>query len=85
MCAHSGSCWFRIGLKGTLVHSGHSAGVPNVILQMNRIISALEKWAPDYQSRFTFMGVKPTVNFGSVEGRMALESVQDAVLLQSLS
>ena len=50
------------------MHSGHSAGVTNVIQQMNRVISALERWVPDYQGRFTFMGVKPTVNFGSIEG-----------------
>ncbi|HZW57445.1 MAG TPA: M20/M25/M40 family metallo-hydrolase [Nitrososphaerales archaeon] len=68
MCSHSGSCWFRIGLKGTLVHTGHSLAVSNVIQQMNRIITALEKWIPDYQSRYTFMGVKPTVNVGSIEG-----------------
>lgn len=68
MSAHSGSCWFRIGLSGTLVHSGHSAGVPNAILQMNRIIGELEKWIPDYQSKFTYKGAKPTVNIGSVEG-----------------
>ena len=68
MTAHSGSCWFRIGLKGTLVHSGHSAGVNNVILQMNRVIDELERWIPDYQARYTYQGSKPTVNLGSVEG-----------------
>lgn len=68
MHAHSGSCWFKIGLKGKLVHTGHSSGVKNVVLQMNRIISALENWIPDYQERFSFMGAKPTVNIGSIEG-----------------
>ncbi len=68
MCAHSGSCWFRIGLKGTLVHTGHSAKVTNVIQQMSRVITALEEWIPDYQSRFMFRGAKPTVNIGSIEG-----------------
>lgn len=68
MCAHSGSCWFRIGLRGTLVHTGHSGGMQNVIQQMNRIITALEEWIPDYQARFSFMGSKPTVNIGSIEG-----------------
>ncbi|MDA4111550.1 MAG: M20/M25/M40 family metallo-hydrolase, partial [Thaumarchaeota archaeon] len=68
MCAHSGSCWFRIGLKGTLVHTGHAGSVSNVIQQMNKIISALERWVPDYKSRYSFRGVEPTVNFGSVEG-----------------
>jgi acetylornithine deacetylase/succinyl-diaminopimelate desuccinylase-like protein len=68
MSSHSGSCWFRIGLKGTLVHTGHSSGVKNVILQMNKIVSALEAWVPGYQERFTFMGTKPTVNIGSIEG-----------------
>ncbi|HEY6283653.1 MAG TPA: M20/M25/M40 family metallo-hydrolase [Nitrososphaerales archaeon] len=68
MTAHSGSCWFRIGLKGTLVHSGHSAGVTNVILQMNRVIDELERWIPGYQARYTYLGSKPTVNLGSIEG-----------------
>ncbi|HEV2137994.1 MAG TPA: M20/M25/M40 family metallo-hydrolase [Nitrososphaerales archaeon] len=68
MTAHSGSCWFRIGLKGTLVHSGHSAGVSNVIQQMNRVIDELERWIPDYQARYTYLGSKPTVNLGSIEG-----------------
>ncbi|MHB8566035.1 MAG: M20 family metallopeptidase [Nitrososphaerales archaeon] len=68
MCAHSGSCWFRIGLKGTLVHTGHAAKVTNVIQQMNRVITAIEKWVSDYQERFSFMGIKPTVNIGSIEG-----------------
>jgi len=68
MAAHSGSCWFRIGLSGSLVHTGHSAGVTNAILQMNRVIGELEKWIPGYQSRFTYMGAKPTVNLGSIEG-----------------
>jgi acetylornithine deacetylase len=68
MHAHSGSCWFKISLKGSLVHTGHSSGVKNVILDMSRIISALESWIPSYQERFTFMGKKPTVNIGSIEG-----------------
>jgi acetylornithine deacetylase/succinyl-diaminopimelate desuccinylase-like protein len=68
MNAHSGSCWFKIGLKGTLVHTGHSAGTRNVILEMNKVISALEKWIPSYQNRFSYMGTKPTVNIGSIEG-----------------
>jgi acetylornithine deacetylase/succinyl-diaminopimelate desuccinylase-like protein len=68
MCAHSGSCWFKIGLRGTLVHTGHAGSTKNVIQQMNRIISALGEWIPDYQERFSFMGAKPTVNIGSIEG-----------------
>lgn len=68
MCAHSGSCWFRISLRGSLVHTGHSAGGKNVILQMNRIVSSIEEWIPDYQSRFSYNGSKPTVNVGSIEG-----------------
>ncbi|MDA4128973.1 MAG: M20/M25/M40 family metallo-hydrolase [Thaumarchaeota archaeon] len=68
MAAHSGSCWFKIGLKGSLVHTGHSAGVSNVIQQMNRVISELERWIPDYQKRFSYMGAKPTVNLGSIQG-----------------
>ena len=68
MCAHSGSCWLKIGLKGTLVHTGHAAKVTNVILQMNRVITALEEWIADYQSRYMYKGVKPTVNIGSIEG-----------------
>jgi acetylornithine deacetylase/succinyl-diaminopimelate desuccinylase-like protein len=68
MRAHSGSCWIKISLKGSLVHTGHSTGVKNVILQMNKIISALEAWIPDYQERFSYMGTKPTVNIGSIEG-----------------
>jgi acetylornithine deacetylase/succinyl-diaminopimelate desuccinylase-like protein len=35
---------------------------------MNRVISELERWIPDYQARFTYMGAKPTVNMGSIEG-----------------
>ncbi len=68
MNAHSGSCWFRIGLKGTLVHTGHALNVTNVIQQMNRVIVALEEWIPEYQQRYEFMGAKPTVNIGSIEG-----------------
>lgn len=68
MAAHSGSCWFKVSLSGSLVHTGHAAGVKNAILQMNRLIGELESWIPDYQSRFTYMGTKPTVNMGSIEG-----------------
>jgi acetylornithine deacetylase len=68
MRSHSGSCWFRIGLRGSLVHTGHAQKTPNTILQMNRIISALEDWIPSYQSAFTYRGSKPTVNVGSIEG-----------------
>lgn len=68
MAAHSGSCWFRISLKGSLVHTGHAAGVSNVIQQMNRVISEVERWIPDYQAKHTYMGSKPTVNIGSIEG-----------------
>ncbi|MFI5420412.1 MAG: M20 family metallopeptidase [Nitrososphaerales archaeon] len=68
MCSHSGSCWFRIGLKGTLVHTGHAGGVSNVIQQMSKIISALEKWAPDYKARYIYKDKEPTVNIGSIEG-----------------
>jgi acetylornithine deacetylase/succinyl-diaminopimelate desuccinylase-like protein len=68
MCAHSGSCWMKISLKGSLVHTGHASNVTNVIQQMNRVISSLEQWVPDYQARYKFMGVSPTVNIGSIEG-----------------
>jgi acetylornithine deacetylase/succinyl-diaminopimelate desuccinylase-like protein len=68
MYAHSGSCWFRIGIKGTLVHTGHAANTPNAIQQMNRVISEIEDWIPEYQKKFAFMGTKPTVNIGSIEG-----------------
>lgn len=68
MTKHSGSCWFKISLKGKLVHTGHALGVNNVILQMNRVISAIENWIPEYQEKYKFMGVKPTVNIGSIEG-----------------
>ncbi len=68
MCAHSGSCWFKIGLRGALVHTGHAGSTKNAILQMNRILTALEKWIPDYQARFSYMGSIPTVNVGSIEG-----------------
>ncbi len=68
MTAHFGSVWAKISLKGTLVHTAHSAGVTNVILQMNRIVTALERWFPEYQQRFSYKGVKPTVNVGSIEG-----------------
>jgi acetylornithine deacetylase/succinyl-diaminopimelate desuccinylase-like protein len=68
MCAHSGSCWFKISMKGALVHTGHAGGSKNLIQQMSRIVSAIEAWVPDYQSRYSFMGAKPTVNIGSIEG-----------------
>ncbi|MHB1908799.1 MAG: M20 family metallopeptidase [Nitrososphaerales archaeon] len=68
MVEHSGSCWFKICLKGKLVHTGHSSGVSNVISQMNKIITALENWIPKYQDRFLFRNSKPTVNLGSIEG-----------------
>jgi acetylornithine deacetylase/succinyl-diaminopimelate desuccinylase-like protein len=68
MNTHSGSCWFRIGLKGTLVHTGHALNVTNVIQQMNCVISALDEWIPEYQKRYSYKGSKPTVNIGSIEG-----------------
>jgi acetylornithine deacetylase/succinyl-diaminopimelate desuccinylase-like protein len=68
MRAHSGSCWFKIGLKGTLVHTGHAGSTPNAILYMNRLITALEKWVPEYQKKYVYRGVKPTVNFGAIDG-----------------
>lgn len=68
MRAHSGSCWFRVSLKGSLVHTGHAQKTPNAILQMNRIITAVENWIPDYQNRFVYRNVKPTVNIGSIDG-----------------
>jgi acetylornithine deacetylase/succinyl-diaminopimelate desuccinylase-like protein len=68
MPAHSGSCWFKISLKGALVHTGHAQGVSNVVQQMSRVIAALEEWIPGYQNRYAYMGSKPTVNIGSIEG-----------------
>ncbi len=68
MAAHSGSCWFKISLRGALVHTGHATGVANAIQQMSLVIGELERWIPDYQKRFTYMGAKPTVNLGSIEG-----------------
>jgi acetylornithine deacetylase/succinyl-diaminopimelate desuccinylase-like protein len=68
MCSHSGSCWFKISLKGSLVHTGHSQNVPNVIYQMTRVIDSLEHWIPDYQERYKYKGQKPTVNVGAIEG-----------------
>jgi acetylornithine deacetylase/succinyl-diaminopimelate desuccinylase-like protein len=68
MTAHSGSCWFKISLKGQLVHTGHALGVTNTILMMNRVLSELESWIPEYQQKYTYMGAKPTVNVGSIEG-----------------
>ena len=68
MTSHSGSCWFRIGLTGSLVHTGHAGGVSNTIQKMSSLIGEIDRWVPGYQSRFTYMGTKPTVNFGSIEG-----------------
>src|SRR5712692_4790532 len=47
MEAHSGICWFKISLKGTLIHTAHALGTGNVVQQMNRIVTALEEWIPD--------------------------------------
>jgi acetylornithine deacetylase len=68
MPTHSGSCWFKISLKGALVHTAHALGTGNVVQQMNRIVTALEEWIPDYEDRYTYEGSKPTVNIGSIEG-----------------
>ena len=81
MCAHSGSCWFKIGLRGNLVHTGHAGGTKNVIQQMNKIITALEEWIPNYQMRFDYMGAKPTVNVGSNRRWMALACLADSGFL----
>ncbi len=67
MTEHFGSVWAKISLRGLLRHTAHSAGVTNVILQMNRIISELEGWLPKYVEKYTYKGVPPTVNIGSLE------------------
>lgn len=68
MTEHFGSVWAKISLKGVLRHTAHAAGVPNVILQLNRVISELERWLPEYYvKKYTYKGVKPIVNIGSVE------------------
>jgi acetylornithine deacetylase/succinyl-diaminopimelate desuccinylase-like protein len=68
MASHSGSCWFKISLRGSLVHTGRAGGVTNVIQQMGVVMRDIERWVPDYQKRFSYMGVKPTVNLGSIQG-----------------
>jgi acetylornithine deacetylase len=68
MLTHFGSVWAKIYLKGKMVHTAHSAGLTNLILQMNRVLTVMEEWIPKYQERFSFGGVKPTVNVGSIEG-----------------
>ncbi len=68
MLAHFGSVWAKISLRGQMVHTAHSAGTTNLILQMNRVLQVLEEWIPQYQERYTYLGVKPTVNIGAIEG-----------------
>ncbi len=68
MLAHFGSVWAKISLKGALVHTAHAGLEGNLILQMYKIVKAIEEWAPDYQARFQYMGVKPNVNIGAIEG-----------------
>jgi acetylornithine deacetylase/succinyl-diaminopimelate desuccinylase-like protein len=68
MCSHSGSCWFRISLSGPLIHTGHSGKSKNPIQEMNKIISAIESWIPQYEGKFEYHGEKAKVNIGSIEG-----------------
>ncbi len=68
MLAHFGSVWAKVSLKGKMVHTAHAAGTQNLILQMTRILNALESWIPDYQQRYQYQSVKPIVNIGAIEG-----------------
>ncbi|GBC69708.1 5-nitroanthranilic acid aminohydrolase [archaeon HR01] len=68
MLSHFGSVWAKISLRGQMVHTAHSAGTNNLILQMNRVLQVLEEWIPGYQERMAYKGVKPTVNIGAIEG-----------------
>jgi len=68
MRAHFGSVWAKISIGGTLVHTAHATGVQNAILQMTKVVEAIQKWIPDYQRRFEYQSVKPSVNLGSIEG-----------------
>ncbi|HIQ30125.1 MAG TPA: M20 family peptidase [Candidatus Caldiarchaeum subterraneum] len=68
MLAHFGSVWAKISLKGKLVHTAHAGGMNNLIIQMTKIIDAIQEWIPDYQNRYQYQGVKPIVNIGSIEG-----------------
>jgi hypothetical protein len=62
MLAHFGSVWAKISLKGKLVHTAHSGLEGNLILQMYKIVKAIEEWAPDYQARSPFTSYEDIKN-----------------------
>ncbi len=65
---HVGTVWLKLTTRGRLSHPGLARGGHSPILQMNKIITAIEEWIPAYQDAHMFNNVRPAVNIGAIQG-----------------
>lgn len=65
-----GLVWFEVRVAGTHVYVGSRHRLPyrNPIVEMARVIEAIERWAAFYTTRHTDGLVAPQVNIGAIDG-----------------
>lgn len=63
-----GTVWAKIGIRGDYTHTAWCDQVVNPIFRMMTVIETLQKWIPDYQSRYQYRGIKPQVNISAIQG-----------------
>jgi acetylornithine deacetylase len=63
-----GAVWAKIGIRGDYTHTAWCDEVVNPIFRMMKVIEALQKWIPDYQGRYSYLGAKPQVNMSAIQG-----------------
>jgi acetylornithine deacetylase/succinyl-diaminopimelate desuccinylase-like protein len=69
--AHAGSVWFKITVPGMLAHTAWTDASRNAITHASRVVDALNKWIPGYQSKHTVGSFYPRVNIAAIDGGWA--------------
>lgn len=63
-----GLCWFDVTVRGTFSYVGSRHRMPyvNPIVEIGKVVTALEEWFPEYTARHTAGLVAPQGNIGSI-------------------
>jgi acetylornithine deacetylase/succinyl-diaminopimelate desuccinylase-like protein len=67
---HYGALWARISTRGPFVHTAFSEGRSreNAIVRLREVLDAVLEWAPEWEERAKYRGLRGVVNVGAVRG-----------------
>jgi succinyl-diaminopimelate desuccinylase len=65
--SNPGYCWFRIQTRGRVAYQAVKSLGQSAILEMIKVIEAIEDWAPEYSRRHQSDLFEPQVTVGAIE------------------